>query len=124
MIERRVSTAIAILCRLKYKTLVKILLSVYYAIAFPHLMHGILVWGCSSKNILHRLQMLQNKCLRIIEGWQMKQNLEPLFIKFEIFNTTQVLNLEIAEFMFLFQKNNLPQSFDNYFYYIQDITSR
>ena len=54
----------------------------------------------------------------------MKQNLEPLFIKFEIFNTTQLLNLEIAEFMFLFQKNNLPQSFDNYFYYIQDITSR
>ena len=44
--------------------------SVYYAIVFPHLMYGILLWGCSSKNNLHKLQMLQNKCLRIIECWQ------------------------------------------------------
>ena len=27
--------------------------------------------------------MLQNKCLKIEEGWQTKQKLEPLFIKFE-----------------------------------------
>ena len=87
MVERRVSTAIGILCKLKFMAPVKILFSVYYAIVFPHLL-----WGCSSKNNLHKLQMLQNKCLRIIEGWQTKQKLEPLYIKFEIFNIDQQLN--------------------------------
>ena len=124
MVERRVSTAIGILCKLKSMAPVKILLSVYYAIVFPHLMYGILLWGCSSKNNLHKLQMLQNKCLRIIEGWQLKQKLEPLFIKFEIFNIDQLLNFEIAKFMFLYQRNKLPQLFNNYFSYIKVITSR
>ena len=57
MVERRVSTAIGILCKLKYMYMapVKILLSVYYAIVFPHFMYGILFWGCSSKNNLHKL---------------------------------------------------------------------
>ena len=36
------------------------------------------------KIICIRFQMVQNKGLRIIEGWQMKQKLEPVFIKFEI----------------------------------------
>ena len=78
---------------------VKVLLSEYYAIAFPHLMYGILVWGCSSKKNLHRLQMLQNKCLRILEGWHLKQKLEPLFIKFELFNINHLLHFEFAKFM-------------------------
>ena len=124
MVKRRVSTAIGILCKLKSMAPVKILLSVYYAIVFPHLMYGILLWGCSSKNNLHKLQMLQNKCLRIKEGWQTKQKLEPLFIKFEIFNIDQLLNFEIAKFMFLYQRKKLPQLFNNYFYYIKVIISR
>ena len=53
-----------------------------------------------------------------------KQKLEPLFIKFEIFNINQLLKFEIAKFMFLFQKNNLPQSFNNYFCCIKDMISR
>ena len=52
-----------------------------------------------------------------------KQKLEPLFIKFELFNINQLLNFEIAKFMFLFQKNTLPQSFNNYFCCIEDIIS-
>ena len=87
-------------------------------------MYGILPWGCSSKNNLHKLQMLQNKCLRIIEGWQIKRKLEPLFIKFEIFNIDQLLTFEIAKFMFLYQRKKLPQLCNNYFYYIKVITSR
>ena len=51
--------------------------------------------------------MLQNKCLIIIEGWQIKQKLEPLFITFEIFNIDQLLNFEIAKFMFLYQRKKL-----------------
>ena len=52
MVERRVSTAIGILCKLKSMAPVKILLYMYYAIVFPHFMFGILLWGCSSKNNL------------------------------------------------------------------------
>ena len=124
MIEWRVFSAIEILCRSNSTAPVTILHSVYYVIVFFHWMYGILIWGCSSKNNLHRLQMHPNKCLRIIEGWQMKRKLEPLFIKFEICKINQLLNFEIANFMFLFQRNKLPQLFNNYFCYIKVITSR
>ena len=68
--------------------------------------------------------MLEKKCLRIIEGWQIKQKLEPLFIKFEIFKINQLLSFEIAKFMFFFQTNKLMQLFNNSLYYIKVITSR
>ena len=51
-----------------------------------------------------------------------QQKLEPLFIKFEMFNINQLLNFEIPEFMFLFQRNKLSQLFNNYFFIIKVIT--
>ena len=62
-------------------------------------MYGILVWDCSSKNHLHKLQMLQYTCSRIIERYQFKQKLEPLFIKFEMLKIIQLQNLKIANIL-------------------------
>jgi len=75
----------------------------------------------TSRNSLHKLQLLQNKCLRIIDGWQVKQKLAPLFLKYDILSINQLFKFEIAKFMFLYGKSNLPQTFDLYFKYIDEI---
>jgi len=66
-IEKRASSGIGVLCKLKPCVPIN-LLSAYHAVIHPHLVYGILVWANTSRNYLHNLQVLQNKCLRITDG--------------------------------------------------------
>ena len=38
----------------------------YYALIYPYLNYGIIVWGCASNTILNCLRIKQNKCLQSI----------------------------------------------------------
>jgi len=60
-IEKRVSSGFEVLCKLKPCVPTEVLLFVYHTVIHPHLVYGILVWA-------NTLQVLQNKCLRIIDG--------------------------------------------------------
>jgi len=71
---------------LKHFISVKILMTIYYALIYPHLTYGILIWANMPKSYLNRLQVQQNKCLRNIKGWQTKQKLAPPYVKYEILN--------------------------------------
>jgi len=62
--------------------------------------------------------------LRIIEGWKSKQKVDPIFKKFQILNINQIFHFEIAKFMYFFWSNDLLQTFNKYFYYVSEITTR
>jgi len=53
---------------------------------------------------------------------QVKQKLTPLFLKYNILSINQQFKFEIAKFMFLYRKSKLPQTFDLYFKYIDEIS--
>jgi len=122
VIKKRISSGIGVLCKIKPYVPTKVLLSVYHAVIHYHVVYGILVWANTSRNYLHKLQVLQNKCLKIIDGWQVKQKLAPLFLKYKILSINQLFKFEMAKFMFLCRKSNLPQTFDLYFKYIDEIS--
>ena len=71
-IEAKISTALGILFRLQHFAPQQTLISVYYSLVFPHLWYRIIVWRSTSNYFLKRLQVLRNKCLRVIDGWQFK----------------------------------------------------
>jgi len=100
VIEKRVSSGIGVLCKLKPCAPTKVLLSAYHALIHPHLVYGILIWANTFRNYLHKFQVLQNKCLRIIDGWQVKQKLAPLFLMYNILSINQLFNFEIAKLLF------------------------
>jgi len=72
---------------------------------------------------LKKLQVLQNKCLRIIEGWKIKQKLAPFYLKYEILSLNQLLKFEIAKFMHRYWKGKQPDVFNDYFQLVKTISS-
>jgi len=44
-IEKKISVAIGVLCKLKQLAPIKILLSIYHSLIYPHLIYGVLLWG-------------------------------------------------------------------------------
>ena len=121
-IEAKISTALGILFRLQHFAPKQILISVYYSLVYPHLCYGITVWGSTSNYLLNRLQVLQNKCLRVIEGWQFKQKIKPLYEKYDFLNINQIHFFEVAKFMYYTVHRLQPAIFDDYFKFVTSVS--
>jgi len=69
------------------------------------------------------MQVLQNKYIRIIAGWKQKQQLYPLFQKYDLLTVDQIFSFEIAKIMFQIKSKKLPVIFDNHFNLIKDASN-
>ena len=121
-IEAKISTALGILFRLQHFAPKQILISVDYSLVYPHLCYGITVWGSTSNYFLNRLQVLQNKCPRVIEGWQFKQKIKPLYEKYDFLNINQIHFFEVAKFMYYNVYRLQPAIFDDYFKFVTSVS--
>ena len=121
-IEAKISTASGMLFRLQHFAPKQILNSVYYSLVYPHLCCGIIVWGSTSNYLLKRLQVLQNKCLRVAEGWQFKQRIKALYEKYDFLNIIQIHFFEVAKFMYYCVRRLQPAIFDDYFKFVTNIS--
>ena len=116
-IEAKISTALGIVFWLQHFAPEQILISVYYSLVFFHLCYGIIVWGSTFNYLLNRLQVPQNKCLRVIEGWQFKQRIKPLYEKYDFLNITQI-HFEVTKFMYYCVHRLQPAIFDGYYKFV------
>ena len=82
---------------------------------YSHLLYGCLVWQYTSKSNLHKISVLQKKCLRIISFSQFNDRSNPLFILFKILKLENVLHAETLKFFIKLHLNRLPTSLSNLF---------
>ena len=64
-LNKKVSRAIGILYKLRPFVTSKILCNVYYAIIYPFLLYGIVIWGDTSRTLLEPIHILQKKFVRL-----------------------------------------------------------
>ena len=121
-IEAKISTALRILISASTFPPKHVLISVYYSLVFPHLCYGIIVWGSTSNYLLKRLHVLQNKCLRVIDGWQLNQTLKPLYEKYGFLNINQIHFYEVALVMCYCVHCLQPAIFDDYYKFVTNVS--
>ena len=64
---------------------------------------------------LERLRILQKKIVRIITKSPYLAHTNPLFSSESILKIDDIIKLEVASFMYLFDNNQAPSTFDNIF---------
>ena len=87
---------IGVLCKLKPYVNSKILLNVYYAIVYPFLLYGIIIWGNSSDTLLSSIHIIQKRFVRLatnnpIGSWTCTQ---PLFHKLNVLTVFDIYKLQ------------------------------
>ena len=89
----------------------------YHALVYPHLLYGILTWGSTNDTIIHPLQVLQNRLIRIICHVKRNEHVtnNSLFQKLKILKIKDIYHLELAKFMYQYHNSKLPKVFDKYF---------
>ena len=60
-LTKKISRGIGLLYKLRPFVTTNILTNVYYAIIYPFLLYGIVIWGAASKNLLNPILILQKK---------------------------------------------------------------
>ena len=58
----------------------KQLRTLYYSLIHPYLNYGILLWGGTHKSYTHKLQVLQNKAIRVISNSKYNENANLLLL--------------------------------------------
>ena len=80
-----------------------------------HLNFGNLLWGCSSKNLLNKIENLQKRFIRNVGLKNVKAHTEPIFKNLEILKLSDKLAYCRSIFMHQYKNNKLPTSFSDKF---------
>ena len=98
---------------------------------YSHLYYGIQAWGSADLIVRNKLNILQNKAVRILSGIQYFQiygqepgplpSSEPLYKKLEILKFDDIFKLSIANFVFSTLTSESPSIFNEWFQYDHEV---
>ena len=92
-LSKKLSRANGILSKLRHNAPIEVCLQVYYAIFYSHLMYGCNLWGLTTEDNIHKIEIIQKKCVRIIPFSDFNSHTNPLFIQLKILKLRDVIKL-------------------------------
>ena len=106
-----------LIAKLRHYTNRNTLKLIYYALAYPYLTYGNLVWGNTYPTRLQKIMNVQKKIVRLICFKSYSDHSEPLFLELKILNVYKINDYLCSIFMyrFFYYQNNLPGFYCDYF---------
>ncbi len=108
-----------LIAKLRHYTNRNTLKLIYYALAYPYLTYGNIVWGNTYPTKLQKLMNVQKKIVRLIcfKSYTDHMHSEPLFLDLKILNIYKINDYLCSIFMYRFNycQNNLPDFYCGYF---------
>lgn len=89
--------------------------NLYYALCYPYITYGLLVWGMAPKTTLNKVFTTQKRIIRIITRSQYLEHTDRLFNQLKIMKIYEIYKLRTSTFMFLQCIRLLPSIFENMF---------
>ena len=114
---KKLSRASGIIAKLRHYVDNKILLGTYYSLVQSHLLYGMLTWGSENTTTLKPLQTNQNKIVRLMCKVHKTSHVtnNSFYTRLSILKIIDLYKVELAKFFHSYQRNRLPQIFQDYF---------
>ena len=107
VLSKKLSRALGMLSKIRHFVKHETVIMIYYGIFSSLLTYGSQIWG-QNNNVRNKLQILQNKALRIINFQPNRSSASPLYKKCNILKLEDNINLQNFLFAHDTIKNNLP----------------
>ena len=114
-INKKISYALMAIKQVKNFLPPSALKTLYYALIHPHLLYGIQIWGNAKPAHVKKTFLLQKRAIRYITDAKYNAHTEPLFKCTGILKLQELYKQQVILFMYDYQSNTLPKSFQNYF---------
>ena len=118
---KKIRRSVGILSKLRHYIDLSILLKLYYALIYPFLIYGIIIWGNTYESTLKPIFILQKKALRTITFSQYDSPSSPLFKSLQVIKFYDLVTFHIATFMYKFHNQLLPTAFHSFFTKVTNI---
>ena len=115
-VAKKITRVSGIIAKIRYFLNRNALKLVYYALVYPYLTYGNLIWGNTYKTRIKKLLNVQKKIIRLMTFKSYLEHTEPMFKELGILNIFRINDNLTAIFMFRYHHlQNLPEVFENYF---------
>ena len=91
-----------------------ILRMLYFSLIYPYLVYCCIVWGSASATALHKLEVLQNRAVRMITRSPFRATASPIFKQSNLLKLCDIRHMQILLFMYKCKHALLPESCMNY----------
>ena len=91
------------------------LLSIYHSLIISRIRYCIINWNHGNSTILHQLQSICNKFIRLTLGISRNEDVLPLMKQHNLLTINDIFKYEMAVLMFRFHNRTLPSAFDPIF---------
>ena len=105
---KKLSRANGILSKLRYNAPLKTCIQVYYAIFYSYLNIGCNVWSFTNEKNIEDIQILQNKCVRIMTFAPFNSNTDQSFIDLGLLKVREVIKMNQLKVVYDFYDKKLP----------------
>ena len=114
-LSNKLSRSNGVLYKLRKYILKQTVLSVYYSICYSHLTYACHVWSLTTQQNIDAIEILQKKCLRIINFASYNSHTSILFSNDKLLKFQDIIKLEQMKIIFEFKRNSLPLDLNNLF---------
>jgi len=91
-----------------------ILRMLYFSLIYPYLVYCCIVWGSASATALHKLEVLQNRAVRMKTRSPFHATASPIFKQLNLLKLCDIRHMQILLFMYKCKHALLPESCMNY----------
>ena len=89
----KISKSVNIIAKLKPHVTSQSLISIYYALVYPYLTYGCVLWGNNYEAPLSQLVGLQNKVVRIINNVPLHDHITPHYVNLGLIKLPDIVKL-------------------------------
>ena len=109
-LSKKLSQANGMLAKLRYNAPLNTCLEVYYAIFYSRLTYGCNVWGLASKKNISAIEVLQNKCIRIMTFAPFNSHIpNKTFLDLKLLKVRDIIKIDQLKLVHNFQTRSLPE---------------
>ena len=120
-VVRKISKSIGIIYKSSFCLSKSTLRTLYYSLIYPYLQYCVIVCGSTYPSNLNRIVLLQKRAMRVIDKDTFDGHTDPIFKGMKVLKFNDIYLFYLGKFMFLFINSLLPQSFDNYYFRINEV---
>ena len=108
IIASKIAKGLGILNKVKLVLPQNVLLMLYNSLIYPYLNYCAIVWGCAGATLLHKLEILQKRAVRMIANVYYLESTKPIFYELKLLKVKEIFTLQRATFMFKIKCKLLP----------------
>ena len=79
----------------------------YFSLIHPYLNYGSVLWGSTQQKYVHRLEIMQNKAMRVIQNLKYNSSANPTYKKLKVLPIEQLYQQQ-GKLMFMHHNSTLP----------------